>query len=249
LDRTYAPLIVNGRNVTDPTVSAFLEFRVQAYGDVDRSMDPADFVAGLSKMIPLPGFTQAELDNAIHRTFEFKRSSGTDSAPWTIKTDGGSGFNMDPRRLSASPTDSRVEIWHIEGNGGWSHPIHVHFEEGQIFKRGGVDPPEWERWARKDIYRVGRLDDSTSSVDFAIRFREFLGTYMEHCHNTQHEDHAMLLRWDVENPGQVRIMPTPMPSWDGVGYVPTYALPTFRTGDLDAAEDAADDPDFGHLGN
>ena len=42
-------------------------------------------------------------------------------------------------------------------------------------------------------------------------------------------------------------MPTPMPTWDGVGYVPSYALPTFRTGDLDAAEAAADDPDFGGL--
>ena len=40
-------------------------------------------------------------------------------------------------------------------------------------------------------------------------------------------------------------MPTPMPSWDGVGYVPSYALPTFRTGDLKAAEDAAGDPAFG----
>ncbi len=88
------------------------------------------------------------------------------------------------------------------------------------------------------------MDDSTSSVDFVIRFREFLGTYMEHCHNTQHEDHAMLLRWDVENPGQVRVMPTPMPTWDGVGYVPSYALPTFRSGDLDAAADGppAEDP-------
>jgi hypothetical protein len=26
-----------------------------------------------------------------------------------------------------------------------------------------------------------------------------------------------------------------MPTWDGVGYVPSYALPTFRTGDLAAA--------------
>ena len=59
----------------------------------------------------------------------------------------------------------------------------------------------------------------------------------------------MLLRWDIENPGQVRVMPTPMPAWDGVGYVPSYALPTFRTGDLDAAEDAAENPDFGRLGN
>ncbi len=153
---------------------------------------------------------------------------------------------MDPRRLSAAPTDARVEIWHIEnGGGGWSHPIHVHFEEGQIFQRGGDPPPEWERWARKDIYRVGRMDDSTDSVDFVIRFREFLGSYMEHCHNTQHEDHAMLLRWDIENPGQVLVLPTPMPSWDGISYVQTFALPTFRIGDLDAAEDF---DEFGHVG-
>jgi hypothetical protein len=41
----------------------------------------------------------------------------------------------------------------------------------------------------------------------------------------------MLLRWDIEKPGQVRVMPTPLPTWDGVGYVPSFALPTFRTGD------------------
>jgi len=241
------PVPNNGRYDTDPTVGRFLELRVQPYSGTDLSMDPANFVAGGQTMIPLPGFTPTELANATHRTFEFARSGGTDIAPWTIKTDGGAGFNMDPRRLSAAPNSSHVEIWHIRGNGGWSHPVHVHFEEGQIFKRGGVDPPEWERWARKDVYRIGRMDDSTDSVDMAIRTREFLGTFMEHCHNTQHEDHAMLLRWDVENPGQVRIMPTPMPAWDGVGYVPTYALPTFRTGDLGAAQEAAQNPDFGFL--
>jgi FtsP/CotA-like multicopper oxidase with cupredoxin domain len=241
------PVPVDGSYETDPTVTRFLEFRVQPYDGIDLSMNPAEYVEGGKTMIPLPEFTQAELDNAIHRSFDFARSSGTDTSPWTIKTDGGAGFNMDPRRISASPTSARAEIWHLEGHGGWSHPIHVHFEEGQIFKRDGVDPPEWEKWARKDVYRLGRMDDSGDSVDFVIRFREFLGTFMEHCHNTQHEDHAMLLRWDVESPGQVSIMPTPMPSWDGVGYVPTYALPTFRTGDLEATEDAANDPDFGNL--
>ncbi|MCY1416277.1 Bacterial Ig domain protein [compost metagenome] len=64
----------------------------------------------------------------------------------------------------------------------------------------------------------------------AIHFREFAGTYMEHCHNTQHEDSSMLLRWDIEHPGQFELMPTPLPSWDGVEYVATAALPTFRTG-------------------
>ncbi len=236
--------------ISDPTVSRFLELRVQSYAETDRSLNPADYIAGRKKMTELPEFTEEELATAKHRTFEFARSSGTDTSPWTIKTDGGAGLNMDPRRLSAAPNQNQVEIWHIEGNGGWSHPVHVHFEEGKILTRGGKPPPEWEKWARKDVYRIGRMDDSTDSVTIAIRFREFLGSYMEHCHNTQHEDHAMLLRWDVESPGQVRVMPTPMPTWDGVGYVPSTALPTFRIGDVNAALgvgtfQSAEDPPVG----
>jgi hypothetical protein len=158
---------------------------------------------------------------------------------------------MDPRRLSAAPrlatgptqggfdgtnaagaaATGVLEIWELTSGGGWSHPIHVHFEEGVILSRGGEPPPAWETWARKDVYRLGPQDDSTDEIEFAIRFREFAGTFMEHCHNTQHEDHAMLLRWDIEHPGQVQLMPTPIPTWDGVEYHDSAALPTFRTGD------------------
>jgi FtsP/CotA-like multicopper oxidase with cupredoxin domain len=232
----------------DPGVGKFLELRVRAYSGRDLSMDPTDFEPGKRAMIPLTihrddPADQAKLAKARHRTFEFARSAGTDEVPWTIKTDGGVGFTMDPRRLSAAtqlangPTDAgfsgegTLEIWSILGNGGWSHPVHVHFEEGVILTRGGMPPPEWEKWARKDVYRVGPEDDSTESVEMAIRFREFAGTYMEHCHNTQHEDHSMLLRWDIEHPGQVQLMPAPLPTWDGVEYVDSEALPTFRTGD------------------
>lgn len=187
---------------------------------------------------------QAVLAQARRRDFVFGRSSGTDEAPWTIKTDGGAGLSMDPRRISAAPSlatgptepgfsgDGTLEIWNIQNGGqGWSHPIHVHFEEGIILTRGGMPPPEWEKWARKDVYRIGGEEDSTDNVEMAIHFREFAGTYMEHCHNTQHEDHSMLLRWDIEHPGQVQLMPTPLPTWDGVEYVDSAALPTFRTGD------------------
>ncbi len=224
----------------DPCVGRFMELRVREFTDADLSMEPADFVAGKKKMIPLPGFTKDELANALHRTFLFGRSNSTDRAPWTIKTDGGRGFGMDPRRVSAAPnlgdlTEEglgHVEIWHlINGGGGWSHPIHIHFEEGTILKRDGKDPPEWEKWTRKDMYRIGTQPDSGRTVEVALRFREFAGTFMEHCHNTQHEDHAMLLRYDIERPGQFKIMVTPMPTWDGVGFVDTVALPTARTGD------------------
>ena len=216
----------------DPVVGKFLEFRVQRYDDVDGSLDPVDYVAGQQSMIPLIRPTEEELASAVHRTFEFERQP-TDDRPWVIETDGGKGFGMDPRRLSAAPEKNSggLEVWRIVNSGTWSHPIHIHFEEGIILRRNGQPPPEWEKWARKDVYRLGPQSDSGDMVEIALRFREFAGTYMEHCHNTQHEDHAMLLRWDIEHPGQVKLMPTPLPSWDGVSYVDTIALPTARTGD------------------
>ncbi|MFP3940027.1 MAG: multicopper oxidase domain-containing protein [Thermoanaerobaculia bacterium] len=254
LSEEYKPVIDDDRwEDGDPGVGKFLEFRVVSYDGTDLSMDPSNFEPGGQKMIPLPiDRNDPQLADATRREFIFGRSSGTDEQPWTIKTDGGQGVGMDPRRLSAAPqlatgpTDGgfdgtnsagddglgTMEIWQIvNGGGGWSHPVHVHFEEGVILSRGGNPPPEWEKWARKDVYRIGRMDDSTDSVEIAIRFREFAGTYMEHCHNTQHEDHAMLLRWDIEHPGQLKLMPAPIPTWDGVEYVDSHALPTFRDGE------------------
>jgi FtsP/CotA-like multicopper oxidase with cupredoxin domain len=224
----------------DPCVGKFLELRVRTALRADQSMNPADYVSGKRTMIPLARSSERELAAARHRSFVFGRASGTDGRPWTIKTDGGNGLNMDPRRVSAAPNlgelsadgMGHLEIWHIENGGnGWSHPVHVHFEESIILRRDGKPPPEWEKWARKDVFRIGPLPDSGASVDIAMRFREFAGTYMEHCHNTQHEDNSMLLRWDIERPGQFTFLPTPIPSWDGVTYVNSVALPTARTGD------------------
>lgn len=241
----------------DPVVGRFLEFRVVAYSGTDLSMDPHDYEPGEDKMIPLAiDRNDPQLQTARHRTFRF-RDGSSDEAPWVIRTDGGERVGMDPRRLSAAPRLATgptaggfdgtgangddelgtMEIWLLEGNDNWSHPIHVHFEEGVILSRDGQAPPEWEMWARKDVYRLGPREDDGETVEFAIRFREFAGTFMEHCHNTQHEDHAMLLRWDIEQPGQIKLMPAPIPTWDGVEYVDSAALPTFRTGDGTGPQD------------
>ena len=238
----------------DPGVTKIMQLKVVAMapGKVDRSMNPADYVNGKKSMIPLAiNRNDPRLQTALHRTFDFGRSDGTDELPWTIKTNGGVGLNMDPRRISAAPrlatgptaagfvgtnaagddNVSDLEIWKLNGAGGWSHPVHIHFEEGIVLNRDGKPPPAWETFARKDVYRIGPETDSRTNITLAIRFREFAGSFMEHCHNTQHEDHAMLLRWDIEHPGQTQLMPAPIPTWDGVQYTDSAALPTFRTGD------------------
>ncbi|MFZ5937473.1 copper oxidase [Pseudomonas putida] len=250
----------------DPVVGKVMQLIVQPYSGQDLSMDPSAYepakpgkAEGL-KMIPLTidrtaVADQAKIKAARHREFIFGRSDGTDTSPWTIKTDGGFGYSMDPRRISAAPQlaseatqggfsgDGTLEVWKIKNGGnGWSHPVHVHFEEGVILSRDGKAPPEWEKWARKDVYRIGPDADSSGEVEMAIRFREFAGTYMEHCHNTQHEDSSMLLRWDIEHPGQFQVMPTPLPGWDGVQYMASVGLPTFRTASSNNGENPANKP-------
>ena len=238
----------------DPAVGAFLRFNVLSCRDasgaaracVDPSLDPSRYVqnnkngAGGTalKMLPQPTFTAAELAGARHRTFEFGRSGGTDLSPWTIKVDGGAAHTADTRRISAAPNLGNltpaglggVEIWHILGGGGWSHPVHIHFEEGKILSRDGLPPPIWEKWGRKDMFRIGPDENSSREVTIAYRFREFSGSYVEHCHNTTHEDLAMLLRWDIEKPGQTMLLPAPIPTWDGVHYIDSVGEETARTG-------------------
>jgi len=217
--------------VGDPAVGPILEFRVNTagYTGTDLSMNPADYQKGVGRGLTMiarrAGYDPAtDLVNARVRNFQFSKANGTDLKPWTIATDGGQGFGMDPHRITANPTKGDVEVWHLQGGSGWAHPIHIHFEEGYILSRGGNPPPLWEEGARKDVYRLSTFADATNDVVLAIRFREFMGSYMEHCHNTQHEDNAMLMRWDIRNPGSAVSIPTPVQTWEGTKYEPSFGL-------------------------
>jgi manganese oxidase len=203
----------------DPCVGKFLEFRVipMPKGTKDLSKVPA-------VMIPNPDLSKIPVTR--ERTFEFGRSNGTDLAPWTVKTDGGDGLSADFGRIAAAPKYGTREVWHlVNGGGGWDHPIHIHFEEGQILARNGsaANVPAWER-GRKDVYRL----HPSGSVTLTMQFREFSGMYMEHCHNTVHEDNAMLIRWEIDKQGAASMvpMPTPNPTPQGVGFINTTVLPT-----------------------
>lgn len=133
------------------------------------------------------------------RTWRFERGNGA----WQIN-----GRFFDPQRSEAQVRRNSAEIWVLQNNsGGWSHPIHIHHEEFRILSRNGKTPPSWEQ-GRKDVVRLGPNEE----IRVYIRFRDFpdpnfthpiasqqanVGRYPMHCHNTTHEDHAMMLRWDI----------------------------------------------------
>jgi manganese oxidase len=208
-------------------VGKFLEFRVVR--------DPAtpDLSQVPATLIPNPDLSKVPV--ARTRTFEFgaggSQNQTTSSAfdgPWGVKTDNaGAMLCADYGRISAAPKQATREIWTLQnGGGGWDHPIHIHFEEGQILARNGsaANVPPWEK-GRKDVYRLR----PGGSVTLTMQFRDWGGTFMEHCHNTVHEDNAMLIRWDISGAGApfMQPLPTPIATPQGVTFVsPDEVLPT-----------------------
>jgi FtsP/CotA-like multicopper oxidase with cupredoxin domain len=43
------------------------------------------------------------------------------------------------------------------------------------------------------VYNLGPGE----SVELYMQFRDFTGKHVMHCHNLPHEDHAMMIRWDI----------------------------------------------------
>jgi FtsP/CotA-like multicopper oxidase with cupredoxin domain len=151
-----------------------VEFRVTPFDRVDVSRIPATL-----RTPPPIDVTQV----VTTRTWEFDRSHGG----WTVN-----GKFFDVNKVRASIKCSTREIWTLKnGGGGWSHPVHIHFEEFRTLSRNGRPPSRYED--RKDVAVLGPDDE----VQVYLHFRDFLGRYPMHCHNVVHEDHAMMIRWDI----------------------------------------------------
>ncbi|HVG29298.1 MAG TPA: multicopper oxidase domain-containing protein [Pyrinomonadaceae bacterium] len=162
-----------------------LEFRVQSDPVTDGSVNPATVTAAV---LGHPYFYSVPPRQTVDkcRQFKFDRDNGQ----WVIND---KLFTDDVRFRVKRNT---AEQWNLEGGFDWSHPVHIHFEEHQIIQRNRSLPTAIER-GRKDVVRLGEGDD----VQLFFRFRDFVGRYPMHCHNVVHEDHAMMLRFEIDDVG------------------------------------------------
>jgi len=240
-----AAALVNG-DPNDPAVGPIMEFRV--VGQV-QSVDVPGVI--LHSTDPDPSVVPAQLTQQIPvvapvrtRLIEFGRSGNGDSRnpatgqctpdcpetavfPWTIKVNGQDAHSMNANRISELiPKAGEIERWTlVNGGGGWDHPIHLHFEEGVTLNRGSDTLPATENLVRKDVWRLR----AGGQVTFQVQFGEYGGSYVTHCHNTVHEDFALLMRIQLLTgvPGspQTAVTPTPNPSPDGVTFTTPEILP------------------------
>jgi FtsP/CotA-like multicopper oxidase with cupredoxin domain len=136
-------------------------------------------------------------------------AEGDPSNP-TAKVFNVNGLTFDPNRPDALIQQGSAETWLIRNRfpgTGWTHPVHIHLEEGRVLDRRNINAnpttgalisinsegvPPLEQ-GRRDVYPIVPGDE----VLIFLQFRDWFGKYMIHCHNLGHEDNLMLTRWDV----------------------------------------------------
>jgi FtsP/CotA-like multicopper oxidase with cupredoxin domain len=230
----------------DPAVGQILQWRIVSQvpsvdlpGLILKSTDPdlSQVPAVLTEQIPI-------VTPVRTRTVVWGRSGNGDSVqpgtgtcipdcatengfPWTVIVDNGQPHSMNANRVQLEyQTPGAIEHWtYVNGGGGWDHPIHLHFEEGITINRGGQPIGPTELNVRKDVWRLR----PSGQVTFQVQFGEYGGAYVNHCHNTVHEDFALLMRIQLLNgfagTPQAVVTRTPNPTAAGVTYTDPIILP------------------------
>ena len=125
-----------------------------------------------------------EASATVRRTFQLQIVDGR----WTIN-----GLLYDPARVDFRPRLGATEVWTLRNaESTQTHPMHQHLVPFHVLDLDGKPPPPWLA-GQKDTVAVG----PSSVVRIILRFDGFPGVYPFHCHNLEHEDHAMMLQQEV----------------------------------------------------
>jgi spore coat protein A, manganese oxidase len=114
------------------------------------------------------------------RTWSFRRAPTGEHPGWLLDDRA-----FDPARIDADVRLGEIEIWRFTSD--LHHPVHVHLDPFQVLtrRRGGPRPHD-AGW--KDTVDLA----PSETVEVAVRFTDYPGRYLLHCHNLEHEDMAMM---------------------------------------------------------
>ena len=125
------------------------------------------------------------------------------SFEWTFTLVAGrfliNGQEFDANRVDHVVLKGSTEEWTLVNDvpaAAWTHPVHIHFEEGRIQSHsigGSQVALNWDELGRRDVYPLL----PNHRIVLRQRFRDFVGRYLIHCHNMNHEDDFMMVRWDI----------------------------------------------------
>jgi spore coat protein A, manganese oxidase len=199
-------------NIDYDTTNVVMAFEVTSTVHDDRNNEvPQDLNPNMNVM----GLTEDSVDkddngNPIIRNIRFERKN----SHWTVNGQTWEDVvNSDYELTIANPKQNATEIWELENpGGGWFHPVHIHLVDFKVLDRNGRAPEPYEK-GPKDVVYVGESE----KVRVIMKFEHQVGRYMMHCHNLVHEDHDMMVQFEVGEGGDDPIHADPCKDRDKMG--------------------------------
>jgi spore coat protein A, manganese oxidase len=158
-------------------VGPLVEFRVGARVD-----DPTSVP---DRLRALPAWAERASPNPDRK---WELAIGTGLIPtWTIN-----GKTFDPSRSDAFPKLDTTETWELHNRTKVAHAMHMHHTDWYMLSRNGKQPPAHERCLKETF-----LLEPNERLRVAGHFSDFTGKYAIHCHMLDHEDHGLMLQFEV----------------------------------------------------
>jgi FtsP/CotA-like multicopper oxidase with cupredoxin domain len=184
-------------NIDYDTTGVIMAFEV---GSIVHDTRNNEVPQDLNPNMRVMGLTEADVSKdektgqPIVRNMRFERKN----SHWTVNGQTWEDVVNSKYELTvANPKLNDVEIWELENpGGGWFHPVHIHLVDFKVLDRNGKAPFDYEK-GPKDVVYVGESE----KVRVIMRFENQVGRYMMHCHNLVHEDHDMMVQFEVGDGG------------------------------------------------
>ena len=201
-------------------VDLWIDFSQDEVG-ASRSLQALPFDGGNSETIDLIPFTVTEAEtnpftlptafaplafheaaNAVNlaspRTFNFFVNHMTPTIDGRV-------FEMGSVTDEETVKLDTLEVWELTNDmnqSGFPHPIHVHGLQFQVLERlvNDSNRPQWQS-INEGYVDAGWKDTVLlmpgERVRILLKFEDYTGTYLYHCHNLEHEDGGMMRNFQI----------------------------------------------------
>ncbi|MGW4210379.1 multicopper oxidase family protein [Lentzea sp. NPDC004789] len=122
-----------------------------------------------------------------------------------LHDDGGNNFYLNGKLYDMTPTFTEpavlgtVEEWTLTNTSGQNHPFHLHTAPFQVLSVNDMAQPASDYLDGVTVpYAVNGV---AGKVVIRVRYTDFTGQWMFHCHITGHEDNGMMGSLNVVAPG------------------------------------------------
>ena len=146
--------------------------------------DPVQAAPLPTTLLPFEDLRDETVDTTRSITFSNHNDTG-----WAVID----GKAFDPNRVDQTIELGALEEWTLHNDSDFWHPFHIHINDFQVVAIGD-QPYDAHGW--QDTVPL----PPNSSVTFRIRFTEFTGKAVYHCHILNHEDLGMMAVFEVVPP-------------------------------------------------